>query len=289
MMVRARQAIDEMVFKGRMPPRMPLDPDQELEMAVKQPFTAFELALRRGHHPRLLAAVAKSPYAARYKTQVLREGEDPKRFLKQVAPVTQFRVDSKWEDWLVDGQGNIMSHGEAKSAGRPKWRNVKKFDVEGYRKRTGHYPTGVIDIYDISYWQHDGTKITSPYEMRSFMGGPRRVRQQEAHDPFQAAMRRATAEILADEKTKMFGGDRPDGRRAIDAYDINCGMCEEWANRVAELCPEAEAVGVGNLTGNADDDLEYPHVFVRYQGKFYDCECPQGVRRWDKLPLFTRS
>ena len=112
------------------------------------------------------------------------ESEDPKRFLKHVAAPTQFTVDSKWEDWTVDGQGNVIAHGEAKSAGRPHWRNVKKFDVEGYKKRTGNYPTGVINIYDISYWQHDGTKISSPYEMsvgRLRLRRPRALG--EAEDP----------------------------------------------------------------------------------------------------------
>ena len=228
------------------------------------------------------AAFADYQQQARYG-----ESEDPKRFLKRVAPPTQFTVDSKWEDWTVDGQGNITAHGEAKSAGRPKWRNVKKFDVEGYQQRTGNYPTGVINIYDISYWQHDGRKITSPREMRVGRLRLRRPRALgEGANALQAAMRQATAEILADDNTATFGGGRKDGRRATDAYDINCGMCEEWANRVAELCPEAEAVGVGNLTGNVDDDLEHGHVFIRYHGKFYDCECSAGVQDWKQL--FTR-
>jgi hypothetical protein len=255
-----------MVGKEIKPPYIDLDRDQEMETAVRQPFTAHELAMRRGHHPKLWAAVKGSPYEREYRRhhniregedpkrflkvqvpvayaitwadktgrmhisrlsgtspdaaietlhcgyQVLKvievkpigraafadyqqqarasgvlyhpysESEDPKRFLQHAAPPTQFTVDSKWEAWLVDGQGNVMSHGEAKSAGHPRWRNVKKFDVEGYKQRTGHYPTGTISIYDISYWQHDGSKISSPYEMRSFMGGPRRARQ-EAEDP----------------------------------------------------------------------------------------------------------
>ncbi len=141
--------------------------------------------------------------------------EDPKRAMRSFGAPAHFTVDSKWEDWVVDWRGNILSHGTAKSSGRPHWRNVKKFDAEGYKKRTGNYPTGVINIYDISYWQHDGSKISSPYEMRSFMGGPRRA--QESAGALQAP------------------------HELGDSREINKGQCKEWANRVAELCPEAEA------------------------------------------------
>jgi len=208
--------------------------------------------------------------------------EDPKGFLKKAAP-TQFEVEGTWQSWVADGMGNVLYDLEARHPARWKIISIKKFNVEEYHQRTGQWPRGQVHLNQISYWDHRGRYHTCVPETQ----GPRR--RQEAHEQFQAAMRQATQEILADDKTKMFGGDRPDGRRAADSYDINCGMCEEWANRVAELCPEAVALGVGNLTGNPDDDLEYPHVFIRYKGKFYDCECSTGVSRWNQLPLFTHK
>ena len=46
---------------------MPLDSDSELETAERQPFTAMDLALRRGHHPRLWAKVKGSVYEPEYR------------------------------------------------------------------------------------------------------------------------------------------------------------------------------------------------------------------------------
>lgn len=118
----------------------------------------------------------------------------------------------------------------------------------------------------------------------------------EAVDPaFAKAMQQASAEIFADEGTQMFGGGRPDGRRAADAFDINCGLCEEWAERVRALYHEAtgtdlvEVLDPGNLSGNADDSLEAGHVFVRFNDMFYDAETPQGVSDWKQLPMFVKQ
>ena len=103
------------------------------------------------------------------------------------------------------------------------------------------------------------------------------------------AMAQATREILADPDARVFGGGRPEARRVRDAFDINCGLCEEWATRVEDLCPGASALDPGNLSGDADDSLEHGHVFVRHGGRFYDSECPEGVTDWKQLPLFNRN
>lgn len=118
----------------------------------------------------------------------------------------------------------------------------------------------------------------------------------ESVDPALAkAMQQASAEIFADEGTQMYGGGRPDKRRAVDAYDINCGLCEEWAERVRALYHEAtgtdlvEVLDPGNLSGNADDSLESAHVFIRFNDMFYDAEAPQGVSDWKQLPMFIKQ
>ena len=40
--------------------------DEEIERAAKQAFTAYEMAMRRGHHPRLWQVVKGSPFEALY-------------------------------------------------------------------------------------------------------------------------------------------------------------------------------------------------------------------------------
>jgi len=44
--------------------------DEEIEMAARQAFTAYELAMRRGHHPRLWQAVKGSPFQAHYEVNL---------------------------------------------------------------------------------------------------------------------------------------------------------------------------------------------------------------------------
>lgn len=112
----------------------------------------------------------------------------------------------------------------------------------------------------------------------------------ESDEVFHRAMAQATAALLADTKAVAYYGKKgsADYRagRIEHPYDINCGFCEEWAERVAAAVPEADVVGVSDLTGNPDDDLNYAHVFVRYRDRFYDAECPEGVDDWRLLPVF---
>jgi hypothetical protein len=44
--------------------------DEEIEQAAKQAFTAYEMAMRRGHHPSLWQAVQGSPFQAHYQMNV---------------------------------------------------------------------------------------------------------------------------------------------------------------------------------------------------------------------------
>ncbi len=112
---------------------------------------------------------------------------------------------------------------------------------------------------------------------------------------FQQAMQQATAEFLADKDTRIFGGVRQNNRPVRDAYDINCGLCDEWAQRVYDLYldmtgkADVEYLGAEHVTGNDDDGLEGGHTFVRFKGRYYDAECPQGVRQFWQLPLFQKN
>jgi hypothetical protein len=96
------------------------------------------------------------------------------------------------------------------------------------------------------------------------------------------AMQQATAEILADRRPQVYRGVHPN-RKAypmVHPYDINCGRCEDWAYRVAEL------VGKGVTVYDPEDEC---HTFIKYRGKFYDAECPNGVSDWKQLPLFVNA
>lgn len=117
----------------------------------------------------------------------------------------------------------------------------------------------------------------------------------ESVDPaLAAAMQKASADIFANEGTQMYGGGRPDKRRAMDGYDINCGLCEEWAEDVRkfyEVATGRDEVEVldPNQMGE-DDDSEYAgHVFIKLGDKFYDVECSEGVVDWRQLPLFVNN
>lgn len=61
------RAIIENIWRERVPPRMNLPPEDEMELALKSAFTAHDLALRRGHHPRLWAKIKGSPFEQEYR------------------------------------------------------------------------------------------------------------------------------------------------------------------------------------------------------------------------------
>ena len=58
--------------------------------------------------------------------------------------------------------------------------------------------------------------------------------------------------------------------------EINEGRCEEWANEVHRLVPEAQRFWT------------LDHMWVKYRGKFYDAETRGGVEGWRDLPFFER-
>ncbi len=68
----------EVIGREWVPPHQNLDDDTEIEMAAKQPFTAWEYAQRTNrHHPKLLKAVFNSPYEKLYKRQFNMKQFDP--------------------------------------------------------------------------------------------------------------------------------------------------------------------------------------------------------------------
>ena len=83
-----------------------------------------------------------------------------------------------------------------------------------------------------------------------------------------------------------------------DAYEINCGNCEEFAHDVISVFTG------GNGWINETDDLcatwhdEQPdcsedekycwsHKFICYKDKYYDSQSPEGVENWRELSCFS--
>ena len=83
------------------------------------------------------------------------------------------------------------------------------------------------------------------------------------------AMQKATAELAAEYK--------------FTPREINGGWCDEWAERVKELCPRAQV-----RTDDGDKDL-VGHFFIKHGILFYDSECPEGVLDYHELPIFVRA
>jgi hypothetical protein len=69
----------------------------------------------------------------------------------------------------------------------------------------------------------------------------------------------------------------------ISPYEINNGNCEEFAYQIVEKIPEA-CLNYGDDT----DDLFFGHVWIEYQEKYYDAECPKGVNKLEDLPIFKK-
>ena|ERR1700730_4190281 len=66
-----------------------------------------------------------------------------------------------------------------------------------------------------------------------------------------------------------------------DAWDINNGSCEEWAEYVRERLPGAEVYWLDQLARTT-----LTHCVVIFEDKFYDAECHDGVSNWKDLPVY---
>ncbi len=89
-------------------------------------------------------------------------------------------------------------------------------------------------------------------------------------------MNRATQAINA--QLKLWSNIKP--------YDINDGLCEDFALAVVEKCKGAIDVCTENYV---DFGMLPGHVWIIYRMKHYDAECPEGVNNWRELPIFKRA
>lgn len=92
-----------------------------------------------------------------------------------------------------------------------------------------------------------------------------------------------TAEILSN-LTKLrssithFPGNLPD---FPNAWDINCGWCEEWA-LMAEEKYGGEMIWLDQID---ESYFDFGHAVLRLNGRFYDSQHPTGVSSPKELDL----
>lgn len=66
-------------------------------------------------------------------------------------------------------------------------------------------------------------------------------------------------------------------------YEINNGLCENFADKVNDIIPQSEIIDVG-----LEDPIIWGHVFIKYRGLYFDAEAPHGVKDIKNLPIFNR-
>lgn len=71
-----------------------------------------------------------------------------------------------------------------------------------------------------------------------------------------------------------------------DAYSVNSGMCEEFAQHFKQYIPNSEMYGAEEFEG-ADTDLA-GHLWIYDGSLHYDSECLDGVADWKELPYYKR-
>lgn len=76
------------------------------------------------------------------------------------------------------------------------------------------------------------------------------------------------------------------GKQGVVPYEINNGLCDEWANEVMEQLRNTDyKVELWETPFGFADTI---HVFVMIDGKFHDAECLDGVEDHMQLPIFAR-
>lgn len=81
---------------------------------------------------------------------------------------------------------------------------------------------------------------------------------------------------------------------AKDAYEINCGECEDFALYVVEhLVDEGYTRAFvcdsnDHVERQGEGDPGYWHCWVHLDGLHYDSEATDGVTDWQDLPFFKR-
>ena len=70
-------------------------------------------------------------------------------------------------------------------------------------------------------------------------------------------------------------------------FEINCGLCDLFAaDIIVRMGGYSDDLTEGSIA-NIDSPY-WGHVWIEYQGKYYDAECPTGIGNYRQLPIFNR-
>lgn len=72
-------------------------------------------------------------------------------------------------------------------------------------------------------------------------------------------------------------------RDGISAYEINNGRCNEFADEIVKMVDGAEAEWYDEV-----GEEKFCHCYIKFNGKYYDSECPRGVASNTLLPYYAR-
>ena len=71
--------------------------------------------------------------------------------------------------------------------------------------------------------------------------------------------------------------------------EINTGGCADIAIATVVWEFTRHKIDVEITSDEDEDGKEYSHTFLKYGGKFYDAECPDGVEDWRDFPIYARQ
>jgi len=75
--------------------------------------------------------------------------------------------------------------------------------------------------------------------------------------------------------------------------EINNGNCESFAHDVTKLVPSSHAIWAKDWFEinkiNPPINLSLSYCFIMYRKKFFDSECPKGVKNIYDLPFFKNQ
>lgn len=88
--------------------------------------------------------------------------------------------------------------------------------------------------------------------------------------------------ILITERDKLLRDLERDRKGLMSVYDIDCGWCEDYAVAVCNRVQGATELWMNDLT-----PFEHIcHCVIKYQGRYYDAECIDGVDELRFIPLY---
>ena len=71
----------------------------------------------------------------------------------------------------------------------------------------------------------------------------------------------------------------------ISEFDINNGLCDDWATGINKLFPKSIIFATPDYYFEKYD-WAVGHYWIKYKGKHYDAENLSGVKNWKNLLIF---